>query len=282
MELNTKAIILKVLIHFLIISEIESGEISAAQKNESTLVKRLLTNYNKNIRPSNQVNVSVYLQLKQIISLVEKTQILTTTVFVVQAWYDERLTWNSSNGITYLQLPLKSIWLPDTNIINSANSDGYIPINADFGYASVLYSGDVYFMSPMIALSTRCVLDVSTFPFDTQTCPIKLTSWSFKDSEIFYFPENSFIYLGDDYLNNTIWSLIQTDVQSVDFIGVDAQFWIDDDTNNTLLEFTLTIQRNGLFYMMNSVFPCFLLNIVTLLTFFMPFSNGLGLGHFIN
>ena len=163
-------------------------QLSSIQLAEQNLVTKLFKNYSRTTRPSVQVKIAVNLQLKQIISLVEKTQILTTSSFIEQYWNDPRLTWspNSTSGIHNVQLSLKSIWLPDTNIINSASGDGYLTINSDFGYVSVLYTGDVYFSSPTIALSTRCALDVASFPFDAQTCNLKITSWSYDDSQIFY------------------------------------------------------------------------------------------------
>ena len=259
---------------FLFISTIEC-QFSAGQGIEQSLVKKLFTNYSRNIRPSDQVIIEVNLQLKQIISLVEKTQILTTSVYIEQWWTDNRLSWVPSNynNINSLQLSLKKIWEPDTCIVNSVTGDGYLAINSDFGYASVLYTGEVYYVSPVIALQTRCSLNVSGFPFDSQKCPIKITSWSFTDAYISYDENNSYVSL-DSYLNNSIWYLSSTTVDKKLFLGVDSGF---NTGNNTMIELNLYIQRTGLFYMINSVFPGFILNIVTVLAFFMPFANGLNL-----
>ncbi len=80
-----------------------------------------------------------------------------------------------------------------------------------------------------------------------------------------------------DYTNNTIWTLVSSDVlsqQSSDRVPF-------EDAQNTEIILKINLQRKPLYYMMNTVFPCFILNIVTVLTFFMPIGNAIGLGKFI-
>ena len=52
-------------------------------------------------------------------------------------------------------LNLKKIWSPDTIIMNSADGDGYMKINADFSYVPVYNDGTVYFSTNLIGLKTR-------------------------------------------------------------------------------------------------------------------------------
>jgi hypothetical protein len=61
---------------------------SATLKAEQTLVTSLLNSYySRDVRPSSQIDVSVNIQLKQIISLDEKNQILTISCYIEQFWY---------------------------------------------------------------------------------------------------------------------------------------------------------------------------------------------------
>ena len=61
---------------------------SAALKAEQTLTSQLLNSfYSVNVRPSSQVTVQVSFQIKQIIGLDEKNQILTLSCFIEQYWY---------------------------------------------------------------------------------------------------------------------------------------------------------------------------------------------------
>ncbi len=53
---------------------------------------------------------------------------------------------------------------PDTIVMNSADGDGYLKINGDYSYVPVYYNGDVYFPSSLIALKTRCALNMAAYP----------------------------------------------------------------------------------------------------------------------
>ena len=260
------------LISILLLNEVEC-QLSAGQVIEQALVKKLFTNYSRTIRPNDQVSVTVGLQLKQIISLAEKTQILTTSIYVEQWWNDERLSWipNSYNNITALQLSLKNIWLPDTNVVNSASSDGYFTMNSDFGFASVLYTGDIYYVSPAIAMPTRCSLEVQYFPFDSHTCSLIMTSWAYGDKRIFYSVNDSYVDVSD-FTTNGVWTLTNSDVTSIIKSDKSSGF---EDNSDTYIYLNLYIQRNPLYYIMNSIFPCFILNCVTLIGYFMPFPMGM-------
>ena len=66
------------------------------------------------------VNSSLYLH--QIVSLNEKKQILTSSLFTMFQWYDVRLQWSPEKhqGVRYLRLPAGMVWKPDIVIENSA------------------------------------------------------------------------------------------------------------------------------------------------------------------
>jgi hypothetical protein len=87
--------------------------------NEST--------YSKKVRPSHKVMVDIRFLFNQIISMVEKEQIIVTNCFVDQKWtgnikrkkksksiqfLDPRLQWNPSEfqNITWIRMPATSVW----------------------------------------------------------------------------------------------------------------------------------------------------------------------------
>ncbi len=67
----------------------------ADESTEHKIFKEIMKDYDKDLRPS--VN-SIFLDLKlnQIINLNEKSQIMTSSVYLFLAWADDRLSWNSS------------------------------------------------------------------------------------------------------------------------------------------------------------------------------------------
>ena len=120
--------------------------------------------------------------IKQVVSIDEKQQIMTSSLFISQTWYDDRLSWtpNASNNIEVVMLPVKSLWIPDTMVLNSADANAYLTVS-DYSFASVDYDGLVYMILPALTIRTRSHFFVRKFPFDKQICSINLTSWSQKD-----------------------------------------------------------------------------------------------------
>src|SRR5690242_4214 len=92
------------------------GTLPTLQLAEQTLITTLLNGYNKNIRPNDQVSVDITASLQQIVAIDEKQQIMTSSSFISQKWFDDRLSWNVSNNsnISVVMLPVKSLWIPDT------------------------------------------------------------------------------------------------------------------------------------------------------------------------
>jgi hypothetical protein len=73
-----------------------------------------------------------------------------------------------------------------------------------------------------------------------------------------------------EYEENSIWKLVNI---TVSFINVSSRWFSDSDPmeyNNDLF-FNITLKRQPSYYMINHVFPCFILNSITLFLFFMPF-----------
>ena len=253
----------------------DCGSLPASQLAEQALIASLLNGYNKNIRPDDQVSVDITASLQQIVAMDEKQQIMTSSSFVSQTWYDERLSWtpgSSNHNITVVLLPAKSLWTPDTMILNSADANGYLTLS-DHSLASVDYEGQVYLILPALTVKTRCELFVRNFPFDRQICSINITSWSQGMNRIEYTETKSKVIDISQYIEHPIWKLNQTDmiiIRSEDR----APF---EDTYNTVISIQLYLQRKPLFFMMNGIFACLVLNCVTLLSFALPFGSQIGL-----
>jgi nicotinic acetylcholine receptor beta-4 len=235
----------------------------------------LLSGYNKNIRPNDTVSVDITATLQQIVSIDEKQQIMTSSSFISQTWYDSRLSWTpsgSNNNIAVVMLPVTSLWIPDTMILNSADSSGYLPVNT-YSYASVNYSGQVYMILPALTVKTRCNFYVQKFPFDKQTCSISLTSWSQGSSRIIYTEDSSTVIDVSEYTEHPLWKLSGTDmvvIQAEDRTPFEV-------TTNDVITIQLYLQRKSLFFIMNGIFACWVLNCVTLLSYSLPFGSQIGL-----
>lgn len=252
------------------IALLDSGSLPASQLAEQTLITTLLNGYNKNIRPYNQVSVDMTAAIKQVISIDEKLQIMTSSLFISQTWYDDRLSWtpNASNAIRVVMLPVKSLWIPDTMILNSADTNAYLTVN-DYSLASVDYEGQVYMILPALTIKTRCNFYVQKFPFDKQICSINLTSWSQGSNRIIYTENGSFAVDMNEYIEHALWKLERTNI-----IVIEAEDRAPFEyTENAVISIQLYLQRKPLFFMLNGIFACFVLNCVTLLSYALPFAT---------
>jgi hypothetical protein len=82
------------------------------------IITNITSGYNNAIRPSDKIEIDIKLSLKQISSLDEKNQILTTNSYFACFWTDSRLTWNQDDygNVTFVLLQASKLWMPDCKI----------------------------------------------------------------------------------------------------------------------------------------------------------------------
>jgi len=133
------------------------------KKDEEKIESLIMKNYDKSIRPSDYVTVSLRLQLKQIINVNEINQIITTSSYFYLSWYDPRLIWPQEINYPLLLIRIQAIrlWLPDLYILNTADSNGFISSAVtNSSYALVAVNGSVYLVIGLMALNTRCPINI--------------------------------------------------------------------------------------------------------------------------
>jgi hypothetical protein len=199
---------------------------------------------------------------------------MTSSSFISQTWHDTRLSWTPSpnSNIEVVMLPVKSLWIPDTMILNSADTRGYFTVS-DYSLASVDNEGQVYMILPALTIRTRCSMYVQKFPFDRQMCPINITSWAQGYNRIAYTENGSSVIDISQYSEHALWKL-----ERVDLVVIESQDRSPfEATYNDVISIQLYLQRKPLFFMMNGIFACIVLNCVTLLSFSLPFASQIGL-----
>lgn len=120
-------------------------------QEESDLSSALFTNYTNLVRPSKSVEIALNISLKQVTSLDEQNQIITTSSYIFLSWIDERLKWNPSeyNSIENLPVKSKKIWLPDLFVVNTADNNGFVTIS-DSNVVWIQSNGHVYLTIALI------------------------------------------------------------------------------------------------------------------------------------
>nr|CAD2182100.1 unnamed protein product [Meloidogyne enterolobii] len=238
-----------------------------AGEHERLLYDRLTHGYNVLARPvkneSAPIIVHLGMDLQAIIDIDEKAQIMQTNIWVRMNWEDIFLTWDPAEygDIKEVRLPITSIWKPDVLLYNSVDQrfDTLWPVNA-----IVKYNGSVTWIPPAIIRSS-CRIDVTSFPFDDQTCAMKFGSWTY--SGFFTDLYNDSVSL-DPYTPNGEWNLLS--VQSVrNRLVYDCcpEPYVD-------VTFLISVRRRTLYYGVNLVLPSLLISSLALLGFSLPPDSG--------
>ena len=95
-----------------------------------------------------------------------------------------------------------------------------------------------------------------------------------KDVIDFSSVEDSGVY-DDLYTQHAVWNKI--DINTISIINSDRYFGLDqNDLSCEDLSFEITLVRRPLYFMMNNVFPCLILNFVVILLFTLPFGMQVG------
>uniref|UniRef100_A0A3Q3KCJ7 Cholinergic receptor, nicotinic, epsilon n=1 Tax=Monopterus albus TaxID=43700 RepID=A0A3Q3KCJ7_MONAL len=249
------------------------------QCNEETqLINHLFKNYNKNIRPTahpeDKVEVQIKMTLTNLISLNEKEETLTTSVWIEIQWVDYRLAWNMSEyyGLSIIRVPCKTVWLPD--IVLENNIDGKFEVAY---YANVLisYTGWMYWLPPCIYRST-CSIEITYFPFDYQNCTLAFRSqtYSFNEVELVLATgdTNKIEWVEIDpaaFTENGEWAIIHRPARKM----INPNYSPDDLEYQEIL-FNIIIQRKPLFYIINIILPCSLISSLVILAYFLPAQAG--------
>nr|XP_020489767.1 LOW QUALITY PROTEIN: acetylcholine receptor subunit gamma [Labrus bergylta] len=264
---------------------------ASAVNLEGELFKDLMKGYNKNVRPiekSGDISkVDIKMTLTNLISLNEKEEALTTSVWIEMQWCDHRLRWDQpprsalyGNITSQLRVPSKSIWLPDVILEN--NVDGQFEV-ALYCNALVSPDGCVYWLPPAIYRSA-CSITVNYFPFDWQNCTMIFRPHVFSvfSSQTYSANEIELVLKEEDnhtlewvdidpeaFTENGEWAIKHRPAKKV----INSQF-TKDELEYQEVVFFLVIQRKPLFYIINYIVPCVLFSSLCLLVFYLPAKAG--------
>ena len=243
---------------------------------EKKLFEELFYDYNKDIIPnfnrSTPISLSIRGFLSDIVAIDKSRDIMTSYAFLQISWVDEVLrksleqSWNVSQygEIKNLHLSYDKIWLPDLTF-NSLGRTRRLPKQTDF--VSLRQDGQVTYW-PGGLMKTKCQIDVTKFPFDSQTCDIRLEAWEADDSKQVMsiskdYPNISSLYY---YKRNSEWHLVDVE----EYLYTD----IAGGQNYTSYVFRIYVKRRMQYYLLNLVLPVVILSIINMSCFLIPSSYG--------
>ncbi|NWS47539.1 ACH10 protein, partial [Probosciger aterrimus] len=233
------------------------------------LLHDLFANYSSALRPvedtDRALNVTLQVTLSQIIDMDERNQVLTSYLWVRQAWLDAHLTWDKDayGSIDSIRIPSSYVWRPDIILYNNADDrfGGSMETNV------VLRSdGLIMWDSPAITKSS-CKVDVSYFPFDGQRCRLTFGSWTHNGNQI---DLRNRLDAGDltDFVENVEWEVLgMPATRNVVTYGCCSEPYPD-------VTYTLLLRRRASFYIFNLLLPCIMVSFLAPLSFYLPADSG--------
>ncbi|XP_072051061.1 neuronal acetylcholine receptor subunit alpha-3-like [Amphiura filiformis] len=236
-----------------------------ASRAQKALFRHLFQDYNPRIRPvendTETLLVEFGLSMSQLIDVDEKNQIITTCVWLKQAWTDSRLTWDPSEfaNINVLQVPSEKLWIPDIVLFNNADGRYEVTLRTNV----LLYPmGYLYWLPPAIFKSS-CDIDVRYFPLDQQVCDMKFGSWTYNGGMVELIPMAPRVDL-EDYWESGEWDIVDSPTTK-NIIKYPSRNEIYSD-----ITVNLVIRRKPLFYIVYLILPCILISCLTILVFYLP------------
>ena len=275
-----------------LLEDILSGK--APTTLETSTIKDQIA-YNRNRRPrkggensKDPLDIEMMFALKQIISIDEKNQLLTTSIWLNFYWTDPRLSWNSTfYDFEYIVPKASQFWLPDLAIMNTASgTSNYL----SYHYNQVVIidsNGTSYINIGLPSVTTRCRLNVWKYPFDEQLCGIVIGSWQRSTDDIRfagYINKQKVINADGAFVRHVYWHVKSYDltyqINDTRFIAYNSGPRAPEakktmKARDVVIE--IGLERKPLYIMINSIFPSLVLNVVILLAFPMSFDTQIGL-----
>ncbi|XP_067676283.1 neuronal acetylcholine receptor subunit beta-3-like [Haliotis asinina] len=224
---------------------------------QSKLSKALMMGYIRNVPPvinGTTINVTIDFNLETLVDLNEKDQSLTVGGWLDVDWTDARLAWDvneySTTGVYFKQ---KETWLPHLMITNTLKERRVMGYDDLLVY--VRHDGHVSW-SPGDVYKTRCKLDVTYFPFDSQICMIIVGLWLSNDEVRLLVPDHSADMT--DATPNSEWEIVNISKQ------------VDGDN----VAIVMKMRRYPSYYVLNLLLPIMFLSSLIPFVFALPKENG--------
>ncbi|XP_062570704.1 acetylcholine receptor subunit beta-type lev-1-like [Saccostrea cucullata] len=216
--------------------------------------------YDKRIRPvlhqGLTLDLDISLRFSGINSLDEVKGVFTTSGFLALEWYDSYLSWDPElyENITEMYLPQNEIWKPDLVLKNGFKS--FSEMGGPFYYVIVEHTGLVLWW-PFHVFETKCLIDITYFPFDRQTCNITLTIWTHSIYEV---------NISDSYDGLDFYEYIPNSVWAID----SSSHHVNTGSGESEVTFTFNLSRKPGFYILNLILPILFLGKLNLVVFLIP------------
>ena len=115
---------------------------------------------------------------------------------------------------------------------------------------------------------TSCKIDITFYPYDTQTCSIIFGTWSYTSFKVNLTNSSEAVFLGD-YNKSGEWHIFETHLDRNEF-----NYECCPQMRFSKVAVTIILTRLHRFFTLNLILPCAMLSSLTLVTFLSPPDQG--------
>lgn len=231
---------------------------------EVDLRKKLFDKYDSKARPASNFSrslvVTVRCSLVQLIQVDLLGQKIKASLWLKLGWSDDFLRWNLNEyPIEAISVPVKDVWKPDFAIYNSLKKLEHTNVDENL---IVFNTGKVLVVYSIIA-EVPCAMDVRAFPFDRQSCKIKMGSWTYH-AGLLSLNQSSLDITTEQYTKNSEWDLVLHEGSWKKNIYECCEKWFFED-----ITYHLVLRRKPMYYVWNLVVPCITLLCIGIIAHFL-------------
>ncbi|XP_060077696.1 acetylcholine receptor subunit alpha-like [Ylistrum balloti] len=230
------------------------------------LMDDMFSNYRTEIRPTKKwedsvvVNVSFYILTVHDVDELAGSLILSGGINVM--WTDIRLMWqpDSYGGIPSIMVNSSKVWTPKIFQFSSTADIERLSMN-DFDIR--INNHGVMLVSPGKVFKCSCVVDMTNFPTDSQTCHMSLIAWGYYTKEI------KLSYLDPSF---DLGFLSPNGEWNVDSISPGK--FPEHENGTSALVYTIILTRRSAYFMMSMAVPVYILCFLHPFVFLLPAASG--------
>ena len=208
---------------------------------------------------SDKVELRIVFLLKSILEIDEVQGTMTTTWFFEVSWADRRLMWDPTirNGISPIYVHQKEIWTPYLVLANDIRKAEQL--GKQMGLLRVFHDGNVHW-EPSEVLTSQCQIDMTYFPYDKQTCNIKIKAGSYLGADVAI--DHAYVSDDNNYQSNSIWDIESMKVSKTNKYGI------------SFASVKLNLRRKPIFFFVNIILPILIVGFISNTVFIIPASTG--------
>lgn len=233
----------------------------------------ILSSYDKDVVPatdqSQPLTIETRFYLVNIALFEETSETISIIAAIELKWKDGGIFWQPVNYGNKRRLKLKqgNIWTPPIMLLNSI--DELRPFEGDYEFMATLQWNGTVAWGPGGVLNAKCTVDISKFPFDTQTCVLRFGTWGLGTEDVILVtsPYGEPLDLSF-YTPNANWKLESYRANTV----------ADFNIGYNVLLVELTIKREPLYFTLMVVCPTLLFGLLNPLVYLLPVESGERIG----